>query len=117
MGTPPLRLPSGPELRTTQRLNATISHLASLRAHWSQMPDRRKAQSLDLAAASIDDLRAGLQVTGPLSGPRPRTAPALSALTTLLVLSATAGPTAGWLIGQHHGRTQCPAPNLARVGP
>jgi hypothetical protein len=108
MGTPPLRFPSGPELRTTQRLNATIGHLASLRAHWSQLPDRRKAQSLDLAAASIDDLRAGLR-----SGPRPRTAPTFSILTTLLVLAFTAG----WLVGQHHGRTQCPVPNLARVGP
>ena len=113
MGTPPLRFPSAPELRTTQRLNATLSHLSALRAHWSQMPDRRKVESLDLAAASIDDLRAGLQVTGPLSGPRPRTAPTFSILTTLLVLSATAG----WLVGLHHGRTQCPAPNLARVGP
>ena len=114
MGTPPLRLPSGPELQTAQRLNATISHLTSLRAHWSQMPDRRKAQSLDIAAASLDDLRAGLWVTGPLwSGPRPRTAPALSALATLLVLGATAG----WLVGFYHGRTQCPVPNLARVGP
>jgi hypothetical protein len=114
MGVPPLRLPSGPELRTTQRLGATISHLAGLRAHWSQMPDRRKAQSLDLAAASIDDLRAGLQVTGPLrSGPRPRTAPAISALATLLVLVAAAG----WLVGQHNGRSHCPVPNLARVGP
>jgi hypothetical protein len=114
MGVPPLRLPSGPELRTAQRLNATISHLTSLRAHWPQMPDRRKAQSLDIAATSLDDLRAGLQVTGPLwSGPRPRTAPALSALATLLVLGATAG----WLVGQHHGRSHCPVPNLARVGP
>jgi hypothetical protein len=114
MGTPPLRLPSVPELRTTQRFNATISHLTSLQAHWSQLPDRRKAQSLDIAAASLDDLRAGLQVTGPLwSGPRPKTTPALSALATLLVLGATAG----WLGGFHHGRTQCPVPNLARVGP
>ena len=113
MGTPPLRFPSGPELRTTQRLNATISHLASLRACWPQMPDRRKAQSLDIAVASLDDLRADLQVAGPLSGPRPRTAPTFSILSTLLVLAFTAG----WLVGQHHGRTQCPAPNLARVGP
>jgi hypothetical protein len=114
MGTPPLRFPSGPELRTTQRLNATISHLTGLRLHWPQMPDRRKAQALDLAAASIDDLRAGLQVTGPLwSGPRPKPSPTFSILTTLLVLAFTAG----WLVGQHHGRTQCPAPNLARVGP
>jgi hypothetical protein len=114
MSVPPLRFPSSPELRTAQRLNATISHLTSLRAHWPQMPDRRKAQSLDLAAASIDDLRAGLQVTGPLrSGPRPGTAPTFSILTTLLVLAFTAG----CLIGLHHGRTQCPVPNLARVGP
>jgi hypothetical protein len=114
MGVPPLRLPTGPELRTTQRFNATISHLTSLHAHWSQLPDRRKAQSLDIAAASLDDLRAGLQVTGPLrSGPRPRTAPTFLILTTLLVLSATAG----WLGGFHQGRTQCPVPNLARVGP
>jgi hypothetical protein len=110
MGVPPLRLSSGPELRTAQRLNASISHLSGLRAHWSQLPDRRKAQSLDLAAASIDDLRAGLQVR---SRPRPRTAPALSALATMLVLAFTVG----WLVGQHHGRTQCPVPNLARVGP
>jgi hypothetical protein len=88
--------------------------LTSLQAHWSQLPDRRKAQSLDIAAASIDDLRAGLQVAGPLwSGPRPRTAPTFSILTTLLVLAFTAG----WLVGFHHGRTQCPVPNLARVGP
>jgi hypothetical protein len=114
MGTPPLRLPSGPGLQTKQRLGATISHLAGLQAHWSQMPDRRKAQSLDIAAASLEDLRAGLQVTGPLwSGPRPKPSPTFSILTTLLVLGATAG----WLVGQHHGRTQCPAPNLARVGP
>jgi hypothetical protein len=114
MSVPPLRFPSSPELRTAQRLNATISHLTSLRAHWPQMPDRRKAQSLDLAAASIDDLRADLQVTGPLrSGPRPWTAPTFSILTTLLVLAFTAG----CLIGLHHGRTQCPVPNLARVGP
>ena len=114
MSVPPLRFPSSPELRTAQRLNATISHLTSLRAHWPQMPDRRKAQSLDLAAASIDDLRTGLQVTGPLrSGPRPRTVPAFYILATLLVLGATAG----WLGGFHHGRTQCPVPNLARVGP
>ena len=114
MGVPPLRLPSGPELRTSQRLNATMSHLTSLRTHWSQLPDRRKAQSLDIAARSLDDLRTGLQVAGPLwSGPRPRTAPALPALATLLVLGATAG----WLVGFHHGRTQCPVPNLARVGP
>ena len=114
MGVPPLRLPSGPELRTAQRLNATISHLTSLRAHWSQLPDRRKAQSLDIAAASLDDLRTGLQVTGPLwSGPRPRMAPTFSILTTLLVLAFTAG----CLVGFHHGRTQYPAPNLARVGP
>jgi hypothetical protein len=114
MGVPPLRLPSGPELRTAQRLNATISHLNSLRSLWSQLPDRRKAQSLDLAAASIDDLRAGLQVAGPLwSGPPFKSSPALSILATLLVLGATAG----WVVGFHHGRTQCPAPNLARVGP
>jgi hypothetical protein len=73
------------------------------------MPDRRKAQSLDLAAASIDDLRAGLQV----AGPRPRTAPTFYILPTLLVLAFAAG----WLVGQHHGRTQCLVPNLARVGP
>ena len=114
MGVPPLRLPSGPELRTTQRFDATISHLSSLRSLWSQMPDRRKAQSLDIAVASLDDLRAGLQVAGPLrSGPRPKATPALSALATLLVLALAAG----WLVGQHHGRTQCPVPNLARVGP
>jgi hypothetical protein len=114
MGVPPLRLPTGPELRTAQRLNASIGHLTSLRAHWSQMPDRRKAQSLDIAAASLDDLRAGLQVTGPLrSGPRPRTASTFSILATLLVLAFAAG----WLVGFHHGRTQCPVPNLARVGP
>jgi hypothetical protein len=114
MGVPPLRLPSGPELQTAQRLNASISHLTSLRAHWSQISDRRKAQSLDIAAASLDDLRAGLQVTGPLrSGPRFKATPALSALATLLVLAAPAG----WLVGQHYGRTQCPVPNLARVGP
>ena len=114
MGVPPLRLPSGPELRTAQRLNATISHLIGLRAHWPQMPDRRKAQSLDIAVASLDDLRAGLQVAGPLrSGPRPRTAPTFYILAGLLVLGATAGR----LVGQHHGRTQCPVPNLARVGP
>jgi hypothetical protein len=78
------------------------------------MPDRRKAQSLDLAAASIDDLRTGLQVTGPLrSGPRPRTASTFYVLATLLVLAFAAG----WLVGQHHGRTQYPVPNLARVGP
>ena len=114
MGVPPLRLPSGPELRTTQRFDATISHLSSLRSLWSQLPDRRKAQSLDIAAASLDDLRAGLKVTGSLwSGPRPRTAPTFYILATLLVLGATAG----WLGGFHHGRTQCPVPNLARVGP
>jgi hypothetical protein len=114
MGVPPLRLPSSPELQTAQRLNASISHLTGLRAHWSQMSDRRKAQSLDIAAASLDDLRAGLQVTGPLwSGPRPRTAPTFSILATLLVLAFTAG----CLVGFHHGRSQCPAPNLARVGP
>ena len=114
MGTPPLRLPSSPEMQTAQRLNATISHLSGLRAHWSQMPDRRKAQSLDIAAASLEDLRAGLWVTGPLwSGPQPRTAPTFSMLATLLALVFTAG----WLVGQHHGRTQCPVPNLARVGP
>jgi hypothetical protein len=113
MGVPPLRLPSGPELQTAQRLGATISHLAGLRAHWSQLPDRRKAQSLDIAVASLDELRAGLQVTGPLwSVPRPTATPALLALATLLALGATAG----WLVGFHHGRTQCPAPNLARVG-
>jgi hypothetical protein len=114
MGVPPLRLPPGPELQTAQRLNATISHLTGLRAHWAQMPDRRKAQSLDIAAASLDDLRAGLQVTGLLwSGPRPRATPVLSALATLLALGATAG----WVVGLHHGRTQCSAPNLTRVGP
>jgi hypothetical protein len=114
MGVPPLRLPSSPELQTAQRLNATISHLTSLRAHWSQIPGRRKAQSIDLAAASLDDLRAGLQVASPLwSGPRPRTAPMFSILATMLVLAFPAG----WLVGFHHGRTQCPVPNLARVGP
>jgi hypothetical protein len=114
MGVPPLRFPSDPELRTAQRLNATLSHLTSLRSLWSQLPDRRKAQSLDLAAASIDDLRAGLQVTGPLwSRPRPKATPAFSALATLLVLGATAG----WQVGFYHGRTQCPGPSLARVGP
>jgi hypothetical protein len=114
MGTPPLRFPSGPELHSYQRLNTAISQLGLLRSTWSQLPDRRKAQSLDIAAASLDDLRTGLQVAGPLrSGPRPRTAPALSALATLLVLGATAS----WLVGQHYSRTQCPAPNLARVGP
>jgi hypothetical protein len=114
MGVPPLRFPSSPELRTAQRLNASIGHLTSLRAHWSQMSDRRKAQSLDIAARALDDLRTGLQVVGPLSsGPRPKATPALSALATLLVLGATAG----WLVGFHHGRTQCPVPNLARVGP
>jgi len=114
MGVPPLRLSSWPELQTAQRLNASISHLTSLRAHWSQISDRRKAQSLDIAAASLDDLRTGLQVTGPLfSVPRPKATPALSALAALLVLGATAG----WLVGFHHGRAQCPAPNLARVGP
>jgi hypothetical protein len=114
MGTPPLRLLTNPELRTTQRFNATISHLTSLQAHWSQLPDRRKAQSLDIAAASLDDVRTGLQVAGPLwSRPRPRTVPAFYILATLLVLGATAGR----LVGFHHGRTQCPVPNLARVGP
>jgi|LakMenEpi03Aug12_release.lakeMendotaPanAssembly.Ray.scaffolds.fasta_scaffold460339_1 hypothetical protein len=114
MGTPPLRLLTNPELRTTQRFNATISHLTSLQAHWSQLPDRRKAQSLDIAAASLDDVRTGLQVAGPLwSRPRPRTVPAFYILATLLVL----GVTAGWLVGQHYGRAHCPAPNLARVGP
>jgi hypothetical protein len=114
MGVPPLRFPSSRELQTTQRLNVTISHLTSLRSLWFQLPDRRKAQSLDIAAASLDDLRAGLKVTGPLwSGPRPKATPALSALATLLVLAFTAGV----LVGFHHGRTQCPVPNLARVGP
>jgi hypothetical protein len=114
MGVPLLRLPTAPELRTAQRLNASISHLTSLRAHWSQMPDRRKAQSLDIAARSLDDLRAGLQVTGPLrSGPRSKSSPTFSILATLLVL----GVTAGWLAGQHHGRSHCPVPTLARVGP
>jgi hypothetical protein len=113
MGVPPLRLQSSPELQTAQRLNASISHLTQLRGHWSQMPDRRKAQSLDIAVASLDDLRAGLQVTGPLwSGPRPRTS-LTSLLTTLLVLAFTAG----CLVGFHHGPTHCPVPNLARVGP
>lgn len=113
MDVPPLRLPSGPELQTAQRLNASISHLTGLRAHWSQMPDRRKAESLDIAVASLDDLRAGLQVTGPLwSGPRPKATP-LSALATLLVLAFAAG----CLVGFHHGRTQSPVPNLARVSP
>jgi hypothetical protein len=114
MGVPPLRFPSGRELQTTQRLNATIGHLTSLQGHWSKLPDRRKAQAIDSAAASLDDLRAGLQVTGPLrSGPRSKATPALSALATLLVLGATAG----WLVGQHHGRSHCPVPTLARVGP
>jgi hypothetical protein len=114
MGVLPLRLPSGPELQTLQRLNVTIGHLTNLRSFWSQLPDRRKAQSLDIAVASLDDLRAGLQVTGPLrSGPRPKATPALLVLATLLVLAALAG----WLDGQHYSRTQCPVPNLARVGP
>ena len=114
MGTPPLRLPSGPGLRTTQRLGATISHLTSLQAHWSQLPDRRKAQSLDIAARNLDDLRTGLQVTGPLwSGPRSKSSPTFYILATLLVLAAGAG----WLGGFHHGRSQSPVPNLARVGP
>jgi len=114
MGVPPLRLPSGPELQTAQRLNATISHLTRLRAYWSQMPDRRKAQSLDIAAASLDDLRTGLQAAGPSwSGPRSKSSPNFSILATLLVLAFAAG----WLVGFHHGRTQCPVPNLARVGP
>lgn len=114
MGVPPLRLSTAPELQTTQRLNATISHLTSLRSFWSQLPDRRKAQSLDIAARALDDLRTGLQVAGPLwSKPRPKATPALLALATLLVLGATAG----WLVGFHHGQTQCPVPNLARVGP
>ncbi len=114
MGVPPLRFPSSPELQTAQRLGATICHLTSLRAHWAQIPDRRKAQSLDIAAASLDDLRTGLQVTGPLrSVPQPRTAPTFSILTTLLVMAFTAG----CLVGFHHGRTQCPVQNLARVGP
>jgi len=78
------------------------------------MPDRRKAQSLDIAARSLDDLRTGLQVAGPLSsGPRPRTAPTFYILATLLVLAFAAG----WLVGQHQCRTHCPVPNLARVGP
>jgi hypothetical protein len=114
MGTPSLRLPSGPELRTAQRLNASISHLTGLRAHWSQMPDRRKAQSLDIAAASLDDLRAGLQVTGPLwSGPRPKSRATFYFLVTLLLLAFATGR----LVGLHQCRSQCPAPNLARVGP
>jgi hypothetical protein len=78
------------------------------------MPDRRKAQSLDIAVASLDDLRAGLQVAGPLrSGPQSKPSPTFSILTTLLVLAGGAG----WLAGFHHGRTQCPVANLARVGP
>ena len=114
MGVPPLRLPSGPELQTAQRLNEAVSHLTGLRAYWSQMPDRRKAQSLDIAAASLDDLRAGLQDIGPLwSEPRHSTAPTFLILTTLLVLAFTVG----CLVGVYHGRSQCPAPNLARVGP
>ena len=114
MGVPPLRFPSCPELRTAQRLNVSIGHLTSLRAHWSQMPDRRKAQSLDIAARALDDLRTGLQVAGPLwSGPRPKATPALLALATLLVLAFAAG----WLVGQHQCRSHCPVPNLARVGP
>jgi hypothetical protein len=85
-----------------------------LRSTWPQLSDRRRAQSLDIAARNLDDLRTGLQVAGPLwSGPRSQATPALSALATLLVLGATAG----WLVGQHHGRSHCPAPNLARVGP
>jgi hypothetical protein len=114
MGVPPLRLPSSPELQSYQRLNTAISQLGLLRSTWSQLPDRRKAQSLDIAARSLDDLRTGLQVAGPLwSGPRSKSSPTFSILITLLALAATAG----WLVGQHHGRTQCPVPNLARVGP
>ena len=114
MGTPPLRLPSGRELQSYQRLNTAISQLGLLRSTWSQLPDRRKAQSLDIAARNLDDLRTDLGVPGPLwSRPRPRTAPTFSILATMLVLAFTVG----WLVGQHHGRTQCPVPNLARVGP
>jgi hypothetical protein len=114
MSVPPLRLPSGRELQVQQRLNSAISQLGFLRSTWPQLSDRRRAQSLDIAARNLDDLRAGLQIAGPLwSGPRPQAAPALSALATLLVL----GVTAGCLVGFHHGRTQCTVPNLARVGP
>jgi hypothetical protein len=114
MGVPPLRLPSSPELQTSQRFNATISHLISLRSLWSLLPDRRKAQALDIAAASLDDLRAGLQVTGPLpSKPPSKSSSTFSILTTMLLLAAGVG----WLVGIHHGRTQCPVPNMARVGP
>jgi hypothetical protein len=114
MSVPPLRLPSGPELQTAQRLNEAVSHLTGLRAYWSQMPDRRKAQSLDIAAANLDDLRAGLNVLGSLqSKPRPKATSTFSILTTLLVFTFTVS----CLVGVHHGRSQCPAPNLARVGP
>ena len=111
MGTPPLRLPSGPELQTAQRLNASISHLSGLRAHWSQMPDRRKAQSLDITAAILADLRAGLQVSA-----KPARSFTSAVLNTLLCVLAT-GVAAGWLVGFHHGQSQAPVPSLARVGP
>jgi hypothetical protein len=75
------------------------------------MPERRKAESLDIAAASLDDLRAGLQVSA-----KPARSFTSAALNTLLFVLAV-GVAAGWLVGFHHGRAQCPVPNLARVGP
>lgn len=109
MGTAPVQFPFSSDLQSHQRLSSTIGQLTNLRSLWSRLSDRRKAQSLDIASASLDDLRANLQASRHLrSNSQFKMSRTFLILTTLLVFAAGVG----WF---HQGRSQCPVPNLARV--
>jgi hypothetical protein len=79
------------------------------------MSQARKLRVLDLALDRLDDLRDMLdesQADQPeATSQERRTMLAGSLICNLLLALALIN------IGIHHGRSQCPAPNVARVGP